>query len=64
MIENWNPVEPTDGRPRTDRHGVTWTPRDGVWWGFIGHTGEDGEPYEDFRQWRELSQRGPFEVGP
>jgi hypothetical protein len=48
--------EPTDGLPRRDQYGVTWTPRDGVWWGDIGHG------YEDYRQWHELSQRGPFEV--
>ncbi|GGM53064.1 hypothetical protein ACFFX1_55105 [Dactylosporangium sucinum] len=42
----WTPVEPVDGLPRTDSLGVTWTPRDGVWWGHIGHTGEDGTPYD------------------
>jgi hypothetical protein len=62
---DWTPpVEPTDGLPRTDRYGVTWTARDGAWWGDIGHTGEDGTPYDDHRTWAELLIRGPFEVTP
>jgi hypothetical protein len=62
LVEEWVPQEPTDGLKRWDRHGVVWTPRDGVWWGDLGHTGEDGEPVEQYRQWHELSGRGPFEV--
>jgi hypothetical protein len=55
VIEDWALGEPVDGLPRTDRLGVTWTPRDGAWWGDIGH-GDD-----DCRQWRELLIRAPFE---
>ena len=62
MIQDWTAAEPIDGLPRTDRHGVTWTPSDGVWWGDIGHTDEDNQPVEQYRQWHELAQRGPFEV--
>jgi hypothetical protein len=50
------PEEPADGLPRQDRYGVVWTPRDGVWWGDVGHG------YEDYRQWRELPIRGPLKV--
>jgi hypothetical protein len=43
-----------------DRIGVVWR-RDGdLWWGNIGHTGEDGSPYEDFRQWHDIARRGPL----
>lgn len=62
MTDWTTPAEPTDGLPRTDKHGVVWTPRDGVWWGDLGHTGEDGSPYEDHRSWWELQKRGPLEV--
>jgi len=57
MTENWTLMEPRDGLPRTDRFGVTWTPRDRVWW-----RGDVGNGDEDFRHWHRLSQRGPFEV--
>jgi hypothetical protein len=43
-----------------DRLGVRWRRRAGVWWGDIGHTGEDGEPYDDYRLWPEVLRRGPL----
>jgi len=44
-----------------DRFGILW--RHDVldlWLGHIGHTDENGQPYEDYRQWHELLRRGPL----
>lgn len=55
---------PTDPGPEVtavrDRHGVRWQRDAGVWWGYIGHTGEDGKPYDDYRTWNEILGRGPL----
>ena len=40
-----------------DRLGVRWRRDAGLWWADIGHTGEDGEPYEDYRTWAEILGR-------
>lgn len=63
MTRCWSLLDNADPGTATtvkDTHGVVWE-RDGdIWWGHIGHTGEDGEPYKDFRRWHELLRRGPL----
>jgi hypothetical protein len=40
-----------------DRLGVRWRRDAGLCWADVSHTGEDGEPYEDYRTWAEILGR-------
>lgn len=62
MSQTWTAPEPPGPEVThvRDRNGVLWRHEDGFWWGHIGHTGEDGTPYEDYRKWWEILPRGPL----
>jgi hypothetical protein len=62
LVKTWS-ADPEPGPDVTavrDRLDVRWRRDAGLWWGDIGHFGEDSEPYDDYRQWHEMLRRGPL----